>query len=66
MVKFTDTEIVPKKYWQEVLKLIENEVSCGGGYGTHCSNDEYLLNGWLYDILYEGTTVIHITRKKVK
>ena len=65
MLNYLNSESVPKKWWKSVLARIENEVPCDGGYGTHCSNDVYELNGWLYDITYEGLTVIDIRRKKL-
>lgn len=65
MFTFTKYEDVPEKYWKGVLARARKVVRCGGGFGTHCSNEEYELNGWLYDITYEGTTVIDIRRKKI-
>lgn len=59
-------ESVPKKYWTGVLKAVNPLDSVDCGHGTHCWNTVYLLNGWLYDLVFEidGSRPIDITRKK--
>lgn len=60
-----NSESVPKKYWKGVERATLDVVPLREDMGTHCCSGVWELNGWLYELTYEGLTVIDVRRKKL-
>ena len=53
---------IPGSEWPPIIELVKGKVPIDSGFGTHCSNDVYLVDNVEYDITHDWNGIVSIRK----